>query len=112
MIQGGDPSGTGAGGSSIYGKPFKDEFNDSLKHSKRGILSMANSGPNTNKSQFYITYAKKTHLDNKFTVFGHLIGGDETLTLMEKIPVDNETKKPLREIKFLNVTIHANPFAQ
>lgn len=70
MMQTGDPTGTGKGGTSIWGKRFEDELVDNLKHNQRGILSMANSGPNTNGSQFFITYAKAAHLDRKYTVFG------------------------------------------
>jgi peptidyl-prolyl cis-trans isomerase-like 3 len=68
MIQGGDPTGTGKGGVSIYNTPngkFQDEIVDSLKHSRRGIVSMANSGPNSNGSQFFVTYKAHTHLNGK-----------------------------------------------
>ncbi|CCJ31067.1 unnamed protein product, partial [Pneumocystis jirovecii] len=70
IVQMGDPTGTGKNGMSIYGKHFPDEFDSSLKHNSRGIVSMANSGPNTNGSQFFITYFKHQHLDGKYTVFG------------------------------------------
>lgn len=63
MVQGGDPTGTGKGGLSIWGNKFKDEVKPHLKHNRRGILSMANSGPGTNGSQFFFTYAKAKHLD-------------------------------------------------
>ncbi|KAL3159109.1 hypothetical protein ABBQ32_011106 [Trebouxia sp. C0010 RCD-2024] len=68
MIQGGDPTGTGKGGKSIFPSPngkFPDEITDTLKHTKRGIVSMANSGPNTNGSQFFITYNKHPHLNGQ-----------------------------------------------
>uniref|UniRef100_A0A8C4XVI8 Peptidyl-prolyl cis-trans isomerase n=1 Tax=Falco tinnunculus TaxID=100819 RepID=A0A8C4XVI8_FALTI len=70
MVQTGDPLGTGKGGNSIWGKKFEDEFSEYLKHSVRGVVSMANNGPNTNGSQFFITYGKQPHLDMKYTVFG------------------------------------------
>ena len=70
MIQTGDPSGTGKQGRSIWGEKFEDELNENLKHDSRGIVSMANDGPNTNASQFFITYDRQPHLDMKYTVFG------------------------------------------
>src|SRR5690348_6659987 len=70
IIQGGDPTGTGRGGNSIYGRYFEDEIIDTLKHDRRGIVSMANSGPNTNGSQFFFTYSKQASLDGQYTIFG------------------------------------------
>uniref|UniRef100_F7D8B0 Peptidyl-prolyl cis-trans isomerase n=1 Tax=Equus caballus TaxID=9796 RepID=F7D8B0_HORSE len=71
MVQTGDPTGTGRGGNSIWGKKFEDEYSEYLKHNVRGVVSMANNGPNTNGSQFFITYGKQPHLDMKYTVFGN-----------------------------------------
>lgn len=73
-IQGGDPTGTGRGGESLWGKPFGDEFHPKLRHSERGVLSMANSGPKTNASQFFILFGGQRHLDDKHTVFGRCAG--------------------------------------
>lgn len=75
MVQGGDPTGTGSGGGSIWGPPFPDDFHQHLSHDTRGVLSMANSGPNTNKSQFFITFRPCKHLDKKHTIFGRVVGG-------------------------------------
>lgn len=111
MVQTGDPSGSGKGGQSIWGAPFSDEIRSTLKFNARGIVAMANSGPDTNKSQFFITYSKQPHLDGKYTIFGKVIDGvDSTLDAMERVPVNNKNR-PLSEIKLINVTIHANPIA-
>ncbi|KAI9325634.1 cyclophilin-like domain-containing protein [Obelidium mucronatum] len=111
MVQTGDPSGTGKGGQSIYGHPFPDEIKSTLKHNARGILSMANKGPDTNKSQFFITYAKHSHLDSKYTVFGKVIDGFDTLDAIEKVPVDGKSNRPVQDVRIKSVTIHANPLA-
>ena len=92
MIQGGDPTGTGSGGESIWGQPFKDELNSKLLHSGRGVVSMANSGPHTNGSQFFILYKSAAHLNFKHTVFGMVVGGVTTLSTMEKVPVDDDDR--------------------
>lgn len=113
MIQGGDPTGTGKGGRCIFPTPtgkFPDEYHDMLKHNKRGIVSMANSGPNTNGSQFFITYKAHPHLNNKYSVFGHVIDGLDTLDKLEKVPGDG-MDRPRQEIRLNRVTIHANPIA-
>ena len=110
MLQGGDPTGTGKGGESIYGKHFQDEISDELKFTARGILGMANKGPHTNGSQFFITYTKLPHLNLKYPIFGKVIAGWETLDVMEKMPVGPKDR-PEEPIVLQGCTIHANPFA-
>merc|ERR1712111_322948 len=113
MVQTGDPTNTGKGGKSIWGGKFNDEITDSIRHNTRGMVSMANSGPNTNNSQFFITYAPQPSLDLKYTVFGKVIDGFDTLDNLEKVPVTEKNHKPLpgHEAKVSSVTIHANPLA-
>lgn len=86
IVQTGDPTGTGKGGNSIWGQKFEDEFKEQLKHNARGIISMANNGPNNNGSQFFITYGAHPHLDLKYTIFAKVIDGFETLDELEKLP--------------------------
>lgn len=111
MVQGGDPTGTGKGGQSIWGGYFDDEFVSTLKHERRGCLSFANLGPNTNGSQFFFTYARQPHLNGVYTVFGRLIDGLDTLDKMEKEPV-SEKNRPMKPITIDKIIIHANPIAE
>lgn len=111
MVQGGDPTAKGTGGESCWGKPFQDEFVKSLKHSKRGIISMANAGPHTNNSQFFILFAPKTHLDGKHTVFGEV--SEATLSVLddiEKTPFNVHDNRPLIDVAILDAAVLFDPF--
>ncbi|KAJ2799381.1 Peptidyl-prolyl cis-trans isomerase cyp10 [Coemansia guatemalensis] len=111
IVQMGDPTNTGKGGTSIWGRAFKDEIRTTLKHDRRGVVSMANSGPDTNGSQFFITYDRQPSLDSKYTIFGRVIDkSDPTLAALERLEV-NKKHRPLNETKIRSVTIHANPLA-
>uniref|UniRef100_A0A6G3MK37 Peptidyl-prolyl cis-trans isomerase n=1 Tax=Henneguya salminicola TaxID=69463 RepID=A0A6G3MK37_HENSL len=92
MIQGGDPSGTGKGGSSIYGPLFEDEIHSELRHVGAGILSMANSGPNTNNSQFFITLGPCQWIDGKNTIFGRVCKGIKSISKMATMPTDKDDR--------------------
>ncbi|KAI1660345.1 hypothetical protein F4813DRAFT_349628 [Daldinia decipiens] len=109
MIQGGDPSGTGRGGTSIWGKNFQDEFEGPLTHDSRGVLSMANKGKNTNSSQFFIIYRPVKHLDRKHTIFGKVVGGLDILSKMEAVPTDG-SDRPLNKIFIKDVVVYLDPF--
>jgi peptidyl-prolyl cis-trans isomerase-like protein 2 len=111
MIQGGDPTGTGKGGTSIWGKNFNDEFDGPLKHDSRGVMSMANKGKNTNSSQFFITYKPAKHLDLKHTIFGRVVGGMEVLSKLENVPGD-DSNRPLTDIVMENVVVFVDPFEE
>ncbi len=106
VIQGGDPTGTGSGGKSIYnGKPYADEFVPSLRHNSAGILSMANRGPSTNTSQFFITLAPTPHLDDRHTVFGKVINGMDVISKIGKVPTDPQFNRPIDPVIMEKVTI-------
>jgi len=112
MIQGGDPTGTGRGGQSIWGKPFNDEFEGPERHNARGVLSMANKGKNTNTSQFFISYRAVPHLDRKHTIFARTVGGlDTTLKTMELAAV-GEKDKPINDIEILDIVVFVDPFEE
>ena len=111
MLQGGDPTGTGRGGESVWGKTFNDELDGPRSHDKRGVLSMANKGKNTNSSQFFITYRACTHLDRKHTIFGKVVGGWEVLDAIEDVDVD-ESSRPVSEIRIESVSVFVDPFEE
>ena len=107
MIQGGDPTGTGSGGESIWGKPFKDEFAPNAVFDKAGILAMANSGPNTNGSQFFITTVPTYWLNGRHTIFGLVTQGFDIVKKIENAETNGryEGDKPLEDIKIESISI-------
>ena len=110
MLQGGDPTGTGKGGSSIWGKNFADEFDGPLSHDTRGMVSMANKGKNTNSSQFFITYRACKHLDRKHTIFARVVGGMDTLAKIENVEVEESDKRPVEDVRMEEVVVFVDPF--
>jgi len=105
MVQTGDPTGTGTGGESIWGGEFEDEFHPKLRHDRPYTLSMANAGPNTNGSQFFITVVPTPWLDSKHTVFGRVTRGMEVCQKISETKVHPKTDKPYEDIKIMNITL-------
>ncbi|OGX07061.1 MAG: peptidylprolyl isomerase [Omnitrophica WOR_2 bacterium GWA2_47_8] len=104
MIQGGDPTGTGRGGTSIWGKPFEDEVTPSLKFDRKGILAMANAGPGTNGSQFFITTAATPWLNMKHTIFGEVVKGYDVVEAIEKTKTGSGDR-PVEDQKIIKAYI-------
>ncbi|KAK6221912.1 Peptidyl-prolyl cis-trans isomerase-like 1 [Pestalotiopsis sp. IQ-011] len=104
MIQTGDPTGMGNGGASIYGDKFDDEIHAGLRHTGAGVLSMANAGPNTNGSQFFITLAPTPWLDGNHTIFGRVKSGLGVVKRMGLVRTDKEDR-PIEEVKILRARI-------
>lgn len=104
MVQGGDPTGTGRGGSSIYGDAFEDEIDPGLKHTGAGVLSMANSGPNTNGSQFFVTLAPTPWLDGKHTIFGRVKAGMGCVKRMGLVKTGADDV-PFEEVKIIEASV-------
>ncbi|AEH36501.1 peptidylprolyl isomerase [Halopiger xanaduensis] len=102
MIQTGDPTGTGRGGP---GYRFDDEFHEELRHDDAGVLSMANSGPDTNGSQFFITLAPQPHLDGRHTVFGTVISGLDIVREIGSVETDGNDR-PVEDVRLESVTVH------
>lgn len=103
MIQGGDPTGTGRGGESIWKKPFEDEFSKN-RSNVRGAISMANAGPNTNGSQFFIVQRDSTYLDGVHTVFGKVTEGMDVVDKIASVPTDL-MDKPLNDVVIESITV-------
>ncbi|MDD5053359.1 MAG: peptidylprolyl isomerase [Sulfuricurvum sp.] len=107
MVQGGDPTGTGTGGESIWKKPFKDEFKSGVVFDKSGVLAMANAGPRTNGSQFFITTAPTPWLNGYHTIFGRVVSGMDTLSKLNNIQTNGQYggDKPLQTQKIIKATV-------
>lgn len=104
MIQGGDPTGTGRGGESLWGRPFEDECTPELRFTKKGLLAMANAGPNTNGSQFFITTAATPWLDGRHTIFGEVVEGYDVVEAIERTATRPDDR-PLEDQKILEAVL-------
>jgi len=104
MIQGGDPTGTGMGGESIWGSPFEDEVKDTVKFDRPGLLAMANAGPGTNGSQFFITTVPTPWLNMRHTIFGELVSGKDVLAKLDGVQTGAQDR-PVTEQKIIKASI-------
>ncbi|NXI60126.1 CWC27 protein, partial [Chloroceryle aenea] len=110
IVQGGDPTGTGSGGESIYGAPFKDEFHSRLRFNRRGLVAMANAGPHDNGSQFFFTLGRADELNNKHTIFGKVTGDTiYNMLRLAEVEVDKE-ERPVSPHKIRSSEVLFNPF--
>jgi cyclophilin family peptidyl-prolyl cis-trans isomerase len=105
MIQGGDPTGSGSGGESYFGGSFDDEFHDELTHNGIGVLSMANAGPGTNGSQFFITLVPTPWLDGKHSIFGKVVNGLDIVESIGKVETSKPFDKPLKDVVMNKVIV-------
>jgi peptidylprolyl isomerase len=105
LIQGGDPEGTGRGGQSIWGGKFENECTPDVLFDREGLLAMANNGPNSNGSQFFITTAATPRLDGKHTVFGEVVAGYDVVKQIEEMKTDPISHRPLEFPKILKATV-------
>lgn len=110
IVQGGDPTGTGSGGESIYGAPFKDEFHSRLRFNRRGLVAMANAGSHDNGSQFFFTLGRADELNNKHTIFGK-VTGDTVYNMLRLSEVDiDDEERPHNPHKIKSCEVLFNPF--
>uniref|UniRef100_A0A8I5KXM7 Spliceosome-associated protein CWC27 homolog n=1 Tax=Homo sapiens TaxID=9606 RepID=A0A8I5KXM7_HUMAN len=110
IVQGGDPTGTGSGGESIYGAPFKDEFHSRLRFNRRGLVAMANAGSHDNGSQFFFTLGRADELNNKHTIFGK-VTGDTVYNMLRLSEVDiDDDERPHNPHKIKSCEVLFNPF--
>ena len=110
IVQGGDPTGTGHGGDSVYGQPFKDEFHTRLRFVRRGLVAMANAGKDDNSSQFFFTMGPTQELQNKHTLFGKVVGDTiYNMVRLQEVQVDDDDR-PEKPHKIIKTKVLINPF--
>jgi peptidyl-prolyl cis-trans isomerase SDCCAG10 len=109
IAQGGDPTGTGEGGESIYGAPFKDEFHSRLRFNRRGLVGMANAEPDDNGSQFFFTLGPTPELQKKHTIFGK-VAGNTIYNMIKLNEIELIDERPVRPEKIISAEVIHNPF--